>query len=300
MRHGMSHASNRPQTRAEPRIDRLQPWIAGLGSVLLHLLALLVALLSPPPVMTTPQGASSGSWVQVDFIGETRDADQATPAPPTGTALTDRTDQRTPTQVPPGASRIRTTPVPLSEDPVPPDLANLPANRPDRPQPEPSRTRDSAMPRQSQAPAANPSATTRRRPEAWGQPPGMVVQELAADDVGPARGPVRSRGNQNEPTSDAPSLELGGYQVYYDLSSETQLRKWRDEGMTEIFIPLPGTRRYMICPLEVALRRDSGKCRPLSPEDPEMDAIGDARKVISVMQVYRQGELVWRGPGPYR
>ena len=296
----MSDASKRVDTSAEPRIDRLQPLIAALGSALLHLLFLLIAIFAPTPTMTTPQGASSGSWVQVDFIGETRDADQAPPTPPSGSAANDLADQRTPDQTPPAASHIRSTPVPEAEDPVPPDVASLPAPRPSTPQPEPSRTRDSAAPRQAQAPAANPPATTRRRPETWGQPPGLVVQEVAPDDTGPARGPARSRGNRNDPTSDEPSLELGGYQVYYDLSSETQLRKWRDAGMTEIFIPLPGTRRYMVCPLEIALRRDSGKCRPLDPEDPDMDAIGDARKVISVMQVYRQGELVWRGPGPYR
>ena len=296
----MSDASKRVDTRADPRIDRLQPWIAVLGSALVHLLALLVAILSPTPVTTTPQGASSGSWVQVDFIGETRDADQTPPAPPSGAANDDLADRRTPAPTPPAASRLQSTPVPEAEHPVPPDAASLPALRPSTPQPAPSDPRDSARPRQSRTPAANPSATTRRRPEAWGQPPGLVVQELAPEDAGPARGPARSRGHRSDPTSDEPSLELGGYQVYYDLSSETQLRKWRDAGMTEIFIPLPGTRRYMVCPLEIALRRDSGKCRPLDPGDPEMDAIGDARKVISVMQVYRQGELVWHGPGPYR
>lgn len=296
----MSNASTRADTGAGSRIDRYQPWIAALGSALLHVLFLLIAIFTPAPIATPPQGASSGSWVQVDFIGETRDADQAPPTPPSGTTDNDLADQRTPAPTPPAASRIQSTPVPEAEDAVPPDAANRPAPRPSTPRSEPSRTRDSAAPRQTQAPASNPSATTRRRPEAWGQPPGLVVQELAPDDTGPTRGPVRSRGNQDEPTPDAPSLELGGYQVYYDLSSETQLRKWRDEGMTEIFIPLPGTRRYMVCPLEIALRRDSGKCRPLDPEDPQMDAIGDARKVISVMQVYRRGELVWRGPGPYR
>ena len=69
----MSDASNRPAARAETGKDRLQPWIAAIGSVLLHLAVLLVALLAPAPVVTPPQGASSGSWVQVDFIGETRE-----------------------------------------------------------------------------------------------------------------------------------------------------------------------------------------------------------------------------------
>ena len=28
--------------------------------------------------------------------------------------------------------------------------------------------------------------------------------------------------------------------------------------------------------------------------------IGDARQFVIVMYVYRYGELLWRGPGPYR
>ena len=295
----MSHAPNRAGTRAASGIDRYQPWIAALGSALLHLLFLLAAIFAPAPNMTTPQGASSGSWVQVDFIGETRDADPQPPAPPSGTAANDRADGR-PEQAPPAASRIRATPVPRAEDPLPPDAADPSVQRPSPARPDPSSTRDSAAPREARTPAANPPATTRRRPESWGQPPGLIVQEIAIEDAGPTRGPARSRGVGNDPTPDEPSLELGGYQVYYDLSSETQLRKWRDEGMTEIFIPLPGTRQYMVCPLEIALRRESGKCRSLMPDDPGMASIGDARKVIGVQQVYRRGELVWRGPGPYR
>ncbi|MCW5579870.1 MAG: type II toxin-antitoxin system RelE/ParE family toxin [Luteimonas sp.] len=295
----MSNASNGEDTGAGPWNERYPSWIAALGSALLHVVCLLIAIFAPAPVVAPPQGAGSGSWVQVEFIGETRDADQRPPTPPPGAADKAFAEQR-PAPAPPAAARIQSTPVPQAEEQVHPDRANLPAQPADSPRTEPSASRDSAAPRPSRAPASNPSPTPRRRPEAWGQPPGLVVQQLAPDDASPTHGPARSRGHRNEPAPDAPSLELGGYQVYYDLSSETQLRKWRDAGMTEIFIPLPGTRRYMVCPLEIALRRDSGKCRPLDPEDPGMHAIGDARKVIRVMQVYRQGELLWRGPGPYR
>ena len=46
----MSDASKRANISADSsRIDRLQPWIAALGSALLHLLVLLVAILSPTP-----------------------------------------------------------------------------------------------------------------------------------------------------------------------------------------------------------------------------------------------------------
>ena len=87
--------------------------------------------------------------------------------------------------------------------------------------------------------------------------------------------------------------------MYYDLVSETRLRAWRDQGMTEVFLPLPGSRRLMVCPLEIALNRDSGECRLVEPDAPEMAAIGDARDVVLMMRVYRMGEVVWRGPGPY-
>ena len=70
--------------------------------------------------------------------------------------------------------------------------------------------------------------------------------------------------------------------------------------MEEISFPLPGLRQRMVCPVEIALRRGSGKCRLLEPTDPQMQEIGDARQVVVVMYVYRRGELVWRGPGPYR
>jgi hypothetical protein len=56
----------------------------------------------------------------------------------------------------------------------------------------------------------------------------------------------------------------------------------------------------MVCPLEIALNRDSGECRLVEPDAPEMAAIGDARDVVLMMRVYRLGEVVWRGPGPYR
>jgi len=289
----VSGASNRAETGASRRIERLQPWIAALLSALLHLLCLLVAMLSPTPVVTPPESASSSNWVQVDFIGETQESDQRPPAPPSGTAAADEPADQRPL---PTNSRLQSTPVIQADEQARPD----PVQRPSVPQPQPRNPRDDSAQRRTQAPAANPPPSTRRRPEAWGQPPGLIVQEVAPRDAGLAPSPTRSRGDSRDPAATEASLEMDGYQVYYDLRSEQRLRAWRDQGMTEVFIPLPGTRRYMVCPLEIALKRDSGKCRPLEPGDPEMEAIGDARQVISVLQVYRRGELVWRGPGPYR
>ena len=96
-----------------------------------------------------------------------------------------------------------------------------------------------------------------------------------------------------------PNMQVGGYQIIYDLLAEQRLRTWMEHGLKELSIPLPGTRYLMVCPAEVALRRASSKCRLLDPDDPELADIRDARQVITVMYVYHRGEMVWRGPGPY-
>jgi hypothetical protein len=127
-----------------------------------------------------------------------------------------------------------------------------------------------------------------------------MLDEDVADDNGRARGPADLRGNQADMVAGEPAMEVGGYQVVYDLLGELRLRMWMENGMKELSIPLPGTRYLMVCPAEVALRRESSKCRLLEPEDPELESIGDARQVITVMSVYHRGERVWRGPGPYR
>jgi hypothetical protein len=128
----------------------------------------------------------------------------------------------------------------------------------------------------------------------------MLPEDLAPENAGLARSAAIDTGRRNDASTGAPSMEVGGYQVYYDQRSETRLRAWRDQGMTEIFLPLPGTRRYMVCPLETALKRESGPCRLLEPDSPELKTIGDAREVINMQKVYRLGEEVWSGPGPYR
>ena len=83
----------------------------------------------------------------------------------------------------------------------------------------------------------------------------MRLEDLAPANRGPAQSAAVHRGQGNAAGTDGSSLELDGYQVYYELLSEARLRAWRDQGMTELFLPLPGTRRLMVCPLEIALRR---------------------------------------------
>ncbi|MEN5060739.1 type II toxin-antitoxin system RelE/ParE family toxin [Luteimonas sp. TWI1416] len=292
----MSTAPRRAGARIEPRLERLQPWLAALGSLLVHVLAVLLLLASTPVPVTSPQGASSGSRMVVDFIGiPPPQTAEAPPSPPPPT--------RPPVAPPPAASRLQTTRVERAELVLPPERrapADVPMDPPrPAPQPAPPQAVPPPTPAPAQAQAASPPSPP-RRDHTWGQPPGMLPTETAPVNAGMTRSPTAGRTRGRDSDADHPSLEVGGYQVYYDLRSETRLQAWRDQGMTEVFLPLPGTRKLMACPLETALRRDSGPCRLLDPEDPAMAGIGDAREVINMQQVYRRGEPVWRGPGPYR
>jgi hypothetical protein len=269
----MSKASRPPDAKAESWIERWQHWIAVLLSALLHLLLLLLVMLTSPITVAPPQGAAAGgSRMAVDFIGAS--TPQPTLAPPVDKPPAPKAARKSAP-----VSRVQATQVIRADDPLPPDAPDEAA--------------------QAQAPAASPPPTAERRRHVWGQPPGMLQEDLAPENAGLARSAAIDSGRGNASGADT-SLEVGGYQVYYDLRNDTRLRAWRDQGMTEIFLPLPGVRQYMVCPLETALKRESGPCRLVDPSAPEMKAIGDARDVIDMQKVYRRGELVWSGPGPYR
>ena len=287
----MSKASGRTETGARDRSERLQHGIAALLTALLHLLLLFLAMLSPPVTVTTPQGAAAGSALQVTYIDEI-----VRPPPPTRAPSARAAALRKPSKAFAAASRLQSTPVTQADDPVPPDAADTSDS--------PTTSRAAEPMQQPGAPTSVPPGVpdeARERPaHSWGQPPGMLPDGLAPANAGRASSLAIDRGRRNDASSAEPNMEVGGYQVYYDLVSETRLRAWRDQGMTELFLPLPGTRRLMVCPLEIALNRDSGACRLVEPDAPELDAIGDARDVIHMQRVYRLGKVVWRGPGPYR
>lgn len=280
----MSVAVTRVDSGTETRDERLLSWFAALLSALLHLLMLLVLLHASTPVMTPPQGAASGGRTKVDFIGETQPADPPVPVPTNPSPTQERVKAR------PAASRVQSTLVIEADEPV---LVDATGTQPDR------RLQEDAVQNQAQTPPT-PTVPTRRRPGQWGRPPGFIEEEVPPEGEGLSRSAVRNNGNQHDVASAEPSMEVGGYQVYYTLRGESRLRAWMAEGMKELSLPLPGTRFYMVCPAQVALDRGSGNCRLLAPDSPELTKIGDAREVIDMMQVYRQGELVWRGPGPYR
>lgn len=292
----MSSASSRGDAGAKPWTERLQPWIAALVSTLVQVLMLLLLMLASTPIVTAPQGAGGGSRMKVDVLGETRQVEQPAKTPPSPAPQKPKRPRK------PATSPVRSTLVRHSDDPVP-DETDTHTTAPAVPTPQSQLPEawDLAAQRPARTPSSSPPAAAERRPETWtGRPPGMLDEDVADADEGMADSAAVNRGNGRNPDASGPGLGVGGYMVYYDLRSETQLRAWIAQGMKELFIPLPGTRDYMVCEAEIALRRGSGKCRLLHPDSPELKDIGDAREVINMMDVYHRGERVWHGPGPYR
>lgn len=268
--------------------DRRDAGVAALGSALLHLGAMWWAMTATPPIVTAdPQGASGGSPLVVTYVGlaPPQVTDSSTPAP----AMTpDATPEPADQPARPTPTRLRTTP----------------GTRADVPPPAPPSAAASAPARGAAGasiPAAPATTDTPRDPRhVWGQPPGLGTDAQAPVHAGQAAGPGTHQGTRPRASGSGPELEAGGYQVVYDLTSQTRLDAWAAQGVTEVFIPLPGTTRRMACPLEIARRRESGACRLVEPDDPALADMGDAREVMGFHQVYRRGTLLWRGPGAYR
>jgi hypothetical protein len=277
---GMSRASHRTAPGSKDPTERLQSRIAALVTALVHLLLALLVMLAPPITTSSPQGGAAGGRMAVTYIDESLDV----PPPPVQKPTVRRKPQRKPRKATPESSRVRTTLVVQSDDAVPDTSTPV-----DEPPGEPPAT-----------PPEPPRDTPPRPPQRWGQPPGMLPQDLAPVNAGTARSTAVDGGRRNDAPTSGGGLEVGGYQVYYDLLDEARLRAWREQGMTELFLPLPGTRRLMVCPLETALHRESGACRLVEPDSPELKAIGDARDVIVTQRIDHLGDVLWRGPGAYR
>ncbi len=284
---GMNAPNQSPQPDPTPRNERLQRWIAALLSALLHVLFLLLVLYAArQEVVTTPQGAAGGGRVRVNFLGEPAESPE-TQAPPS--------------PAPSAPPKPATREVRKPEPPRKPVAQAKYILRVEEPQPEASTRPSDTAGKDAVRPPASSPAQAQRRPHEWtGRPPGMLEEETGPAVSGPSRGPANKPGRGHDLDAAEPSVEVGGYQIIYDLLAEERLRSWKEQGMEEISFPLPGLRSRMVCPLEIALRRGSGKCRLLDPADPQMQGIGDARQVVVVVAVYHLGELVWRGPGPYR
>ena len=271
--------------RALDRTERMHRWMAALLTALLHVLLVLVMLQDPPITVTTPQSEAGGSRMNVTLIDQTLPPSPAEPVPPVHKHVAPKK---------PKAPRAIKRPLPVqvaeATEPMPPEAADMPddaSTPPPTPAPE-------------QPDTARDVAPVNRPPHVAGQPPGMRMDDNARASAALAAKLGSNRGRSDRPAPAGPDMGVEGFHVYYDLVNENRLREWRDQGMTELFLPLPGTRRLMVCPLEVALRRGSGNCRMIDSDAPELKSIGDAREVIGIQRVYQLGNEVWSGPGAYR
>lgn len=275
-------AAREAQARPRPgdHMERWQRGIAALATGLLHLSLLLLAWWMPPLVSDRKGGSAAGALqvVDVEYVGEEPPPPPAVPPPSAA----------------PAASRLRTTPVVRAEE------------RAERESPEASEALRMVElpPRETRpeppAPVTPPHPPARRSAYLRGMPPGLLPEDQAPVNAGTAPSPDVRPGPRYQADASESELEAGGYQVIYDLIAERRVREWRDAGMTEVYMPLPGTRRLMACPLEIVMRRSSGPCRLVEPDDPALANIGDAREVLSMLRIYHRGQPVWRGPGPYR
>lgn len=273
----MSRTSPQAGKAAPDRTERVQRWTAALATALLHMLLVLLVMPPPPIPMTTLQGGAGGSAMKVTLIDET-----LSPPPPEPEPIRKPISRKKP-KAPRAIKRPPATPVAQATVPMPPEAAD---------------TSDTSTP-ESEPPDSSRNSVDRPAHDR-GQPPGMRPDAAARASAALAALLGSSRGRSTTGPSVGPNMEVDGFHVYYDLVNETRLRTWRDQGMTELFLPMPGTRRLMVCPLEVALRRGSGACRMVEMDSPELKSIGDAREAINVERVYQWGEMVWSGPGRYR
>jgi len=261
-----SHAIDEPQDRTE----RVHRWTAALVTVLVHLLLVLLVMQPPTPMTMTSRGGSGGSRIDVTLIDQT-----LPPSPPEPVPV-----HKPPSPKKPKAPRVvkRPPPTPSVEgtEPMPPEVADT----------SDTSTAPPAEPRRETAVVDFP---THARPNDATEANAALAAKLGTN-----------RGQNDEAAPAGPNMGTDGFHVYYDLANETLLRKWRNQGMTELFLPMPGTRRLMACPLEVALRRGYGECRMVEMDSPQLKVMGDAREVIDVRRVYQRGDMVWSGPGPYR
>ena len=268
-------------------LDRWQSWIGALSSVLLHVLFLLILLHAAKSKLAPPSGGGmGGARVKMEFIGQPRQGEKRPPAPAVDTPPAEEPQRpRPPKRVSPvQASRTAKADTPVSSDekrPSPPDSDDTAGRQ--------SRTRP---------PAGDPAA--RRSTDPAGQAPGLLARETASTNNGYERGESRSEVPGPPAPGQEPRMSVDGHQIYYDVRSESRMLEWQAQGMTEASFPLPGRRELMVCALEILVRRGSGGCRLVQPDDPELPKIGDARKAVNVVRVYRRGELIWSGPGFYR
>lgn len=268
-------------------LDRWQSWGAALFSALLHGVLVLIVLHAAQTRIAPPSGGGmGGARVKMEFIGQPRQGERRPPVPAESSDAEEKLQRPAPSRKTPP---IQATRVAKADTPIPAD--NNTARQPT--------IDDAPTRRRSQPPAGDPNAN-RRSATPSGQAPGLLARETAMNNNGATRGESRSEARGPVAPGREPRMEVDGHQIYYDIRNEERLLEWQAQGMTELYFPLPGRRDFMVCALEIMVRRGSGGCRLVEPGDPELEKIGDARKGVNVVRVYRRGELVWNGPGAYR
>lgn len=280
---GMCRKPRGAVNQALDRTERAQRWAAALLTVLLHVLLVLFLMSPPTPItMTTPQGQAGGSVMEVTLIDESLSQPPPAPEPMHRKAVYHKKPKTSR-----AIAHIPSTPVVQSAIPMPPKVADT-SNTPTVP------------PAAEPEPPDAPRDTAQRPSNEWRPPPVVRLDDNARANAALAAKLGRNRGRSNNAAPVGTNMGVDGFHVYYDLIDENRLLAWRKQGITELFLPLPGTWRLMVCPLEVALRRGSGECRMVEMDSPELKSIGDALEVIDIQQVYHLGDKVWSGPGEYR
>ncbi|MEZ5460669.1 type II toxin-antitoxin system RelE/ParE family toxin [Dokdonella sp.] len=270
---GISRTLRGAVNPARDRSERVQRGVAVVSTLLLHVLFALVLMSPPTPITTTePQGQAGSSAMEVTLLDE---EPVSQPPPP--------------------------WPEPIHRKPMPPKRPKAPRANAPRP-PTPVARLDDTSDTPTVLPITEPEPPDTAEPpeKPFGPPPGFRPNDNARANAALAAKLGRKRGRSNNAAPVGRNMGTDGFHVYYDLADENRLRAWRNQGMTELYLPMPGTLRRMVCPLEVALRRGSGECRMVEMDSPELEFIGDAREVINIQRVYRLGKEVWSGPGSYR
>src|SRR3546814_51278 len=144
-----------------------QPVAAVLVIVFVPGLLVLRGVLARPITVTPPQeGGAAGSRLQVTYIDETLRPPSPAPVPPPRP----EPPRKRPAPAPP-ANRVQTTPVEQADDSTALQVVDIPATSP-----EPA-----------SAPPDVPEEAVQRPAHTWGQPPGMLPEDLAPVNAGPAR-----------------------------------------------------------------------------------------------------------------
>src|SRR3546814_2776708 len=119
-------------------------------------------MLAPPITVTPPQeGGAAGSRLQVTYIDETLRPPSPAPVPPPRPEPA----RKRPAPTAP-ASRVQTTPVEQADDSTALQVVDIPATSPEPPD--------------------VPEQAPQRPAHTWGQPPGMLHEDLAPVKIGRA------------------------------------------------------------------------------------------------------------------